>query len=589
MKWALQNPARFLRERAEFDRLESDVDWLTAVSWRIESDFTVKVDFDFKVHEISYCATLTYPDLFPATPAYIRPRDATRRWSVHQYGAGGSLCLEWRADNWNVEVTGSDLVRSAHKLLSSETHPEHPAPVVSAHRLTEGQEARGSDRRFVVTEGTRATFEALAEGASGRVRSEFLIHLSATVLLVREIGVSIDSMHAVIDIPAGFKPYFPMYSLGQMGRVYRSVAFDQRTQFPSAIDLVEALRRAGFGGDLPALDSASGRYPERAVILVGSDTSRPRAFDLDGTDGSVREFDVLRSATSTMRQSAEHVGLSDKRIAIVGLGSIGSKVAVSLARAGVKRFLLIDDDLLLPENLCRHELSWAAVGLHKAEGVQERLERIAPGIDASVRAHRVAGQESALAAAAALKDIGACDLIVDATANPNVFVVLAAVALTQLKPLVWGELFAGGMGGLIARARPGHDPNPLGVRDSVIEYLARQPAAPLQGAGGYDGDERAPAIAYDCEVTQIACTLTQLAIDAVIQRIPSQFPSSAYLLGFRKQWIFDQPFDAHPIAVAGPGWNGADVIATDEDRTETLRLLLDMVPRADDADADSTG
>jgi hypothetical protein len=75
----------------------------------------------------------------------------------------------------------------------------------------------------------------------------------------------------------------------------------------------------------------------------------------------------------------------------------------------------------------------------------------------------------------------------------------------------------------------------------------------------------------------------------VIQRIPSQFPSSAYLLGFRKQWIFDQPFDAHPIAVAGPGWNGADVIATDEDRTETLRLLLDMVPRADDADADSTG
>jgi hypothetical protein len=215
------------------------------------------------------------------------------------------------------------------------------------------------------------------------------------------------------------------------------------------------------------------------------------------------------------------------------------------------------------------------------------LERTAPGMEVSTRVHRVAGQESALVAAAALKDIGACDLIIDATANSNVFVRLAATALAHSKSLVWGEIFAGGMGALIARARPGHDPNPLPVRDSINEYLARQPPAPFRDAAGYDGDERDPAIAYDCEVTQVACAMTQLAIDTALQRIPSRFPNSAYLMGFRREWIFDQPFDTHPIAAAGPDWSAGNVEATDEDRTEVARLLLDMVASAATADPDS--
>ena len=59
------------------------------------------------------------------------------------------------------------------------------------------------------------------------------------------------------------------------------------------------------------------------------------------------------------RLPAEYAGLAPVRVGIVGLGSLGSKIAVSLARSGLRRFLLVDDDVLLPENICRHELSWA--------------------------------------------------------------------------------------------------------------------------------------------------------------------------------------------------------------------------------------
>ena len=581
MKWALRDPARFLRERTELERLESEVEWLKAASWRVEPDLTVKVDFDFEVHGTQYQATLTYPDLFPETPAYIRPRDATQRWTAHQYGTGGSLCLEWRADNWNPNVTGADLIRSAYKLLSSETHPDHPAPVASAHRLTIGQAARGSERRFIHTDAMGVSLASVPEQSSRRLKAESLLHNSATIILLREIEGDTNSMEPVADVPAGSRPYFPLCSITLTGRLFRSPLFDEQRQFANVTELIQQINTAGFDSSvLPARETGSGKFQERVVILVGSDPQQPRVFDLDSLDDSILEYNILPSG-SAIRQATEHLELATKRVAVVGLGSIGSKIAVSLARAGVKKFLLVDDDVLLPENLCRHELAWEAVGLHKVEGVREMLERTAPGIEVSVRTHRVAGQESALVAAAALKELGACDLIVDATADPNVFVRLAAAALTQVKPLVWGEVFAGGMGGQIARARPGHDPNPLAVRDSINEHLSRQPPAPFREAAGYDGDERAPAIAYDCEVTQIAAAMTQLAIDTVIQRIPSRFPCSAYLFGFRSEWIFGQPFDTHPIAAAGPDWSVANVQATDEDRNETVRLLLEMVASAD--------
>ncbi|MFX5764972.1 ThiF family adenylyltransferase, partial [Acinetobacter baumannii] len=58
------------------------------------------------------------------------------------------------------------------------------------------------------------------------------------------------------------------------------------------------------------------------------------------------------------RLPAQFSNINDAKIVIVGLGSLGSKIAISLARSGCKNFLLIDDDILAPQNLVRNELNW---------------------------------------------------------------------------------------------------------------------------------------------------------------------------------------------------------------------------------------
>lgn len=57
--------------------------------------------------------------------------------------------------------------------------------------------------------------------------------------------------------------------------------------------------------------------------------------------------------------------LPEMRVGVVGCGSLGLKIAAVLARSGVRRFTLVDDDILLPANLTWNELAAAAIGVHK--------------------------------------------------------------------------------------------------------------------------------------------------------------------------------------------------------------------------------
>ena len=83
------------------------------------------------------------------------------------------------------------------------------------------------------------------------------------------------------------------------------------------------------------------------------------------------------------------------------------------------------------------------------------------------------GQESSGIVDSILSQLGACDLIIDATANPLVLNQLSTVTGQQLKPMVWFEIWAGGIGGMIARFRPNQDPVPTITRAALHEHLEK--------------------------------------------------------------------------------------------------------------------
>ncbi|EOW4018005.1 ThiF family adenylyltransferase, partial [Vibrio parahaemolyticus] len=77
--------------------------------------------------------------------------------------------------------------------------------------------------------------------------------------------------------------------------------------------------------------------------------------------GSIDERKLIRYTTIKIpehknRLPDQFLSLSDKKVGLVGCGSVGSKVAASLCRSGVGNFLLIDEDIFFPDNIVRNDL-----------------------------------------------------------------------------------------------------------------------------------------------------------------------------------------------------------------------------------------
>lgn len=103
--------------------------------------------------------------------------------------------------------------------------------------------------------------------------------------------------------------------------------------------------------------------------------------------------------------------LLNSRVLIVGLGGLGSPVAMYLAAAGIGSLYLADDDQVEISNLQRQIIHQeAALGQNKALSASQRLAELNSGIQLQVQAVRLSGE-------ALQKQVAGVDLVCDCTDN----------------------------------------------------------------------------------------------------------------------------------------------------------------------------
>ncbi len=567
MIWWLENPTRARSERQGVADLAERVAWLKGVRWHLSNGAALAVDFEIEHDGDGVPLTMTYAEFHPNSPPIVLPRDGSRL-SNHQYGAGGNLCLEYRADNWESSITGAMMIESAHRLIAGERDVDGPE-LPSAHAVSLGQSVRGSYFRFLLTRQMEERLKAIAPGQSVEIGIAEKYYAETFTVTIAEI----DGITNGRAWPAGIRE---TTKGGQAIRLPEGTAMPAATQAGIA-DLLGAL-------GLEALREAALATSGEMDLVLASATGIAHFYAYDA--GQKRVFGrsrLLKVATGS-RLPDDYAVLAGKSVGIVGCGSLGSKLAAMLARAGLRTFTLVDDDVFFAENLVRNELGAAAAGVHKADAVRSRLIEIAGTIDVTVRRVALGGQESADSTDSVMSALRACDLIIDATADAHCFNFCAAVAKESLKPLVWGEVFAGGIGGLAARVRSGHEPEPQAARNQINAWCNAHGvpaplaglAAPYKAAAGSGG----PLVADDAEVSIIAGHLARLATDVLTQQDDSAFPAPAYAIGLRQAWIFSQPFETWPIELAGSApWKAEQDPAS---VAESLALLRELLPSAFD-------
>ncbi|GIJ67922.1 ThiF family adenylyltransferase [Virgisporangium ochraceum] len=219
-------------------------------------------------------------------------------------------------------------------------------------------------------------------------------------------------------------------------------------------------RRLAWVADIGQVDRVIADWDTLCAVL-GSDTSevrrlvsigvvefvilRYRRADADGVlalavapalRGNGYEVRACESAdtsvaTRMLRAGSTAFDLADRRVAVIGVGAVGSFVADLLFRHGVRRMTLIDPQLLRPGNLVRHLAGEAMVGYPKAAAVKAKLAGL--GFDVSgvdYQRDRLSTPEQAI------RVIRDHHLIIDATANQRATALLAWASSQIAHPVV---------------------------------------------------------------------------------------------------------------------------------------------------------
>jgi len=87
-------------------------------------------------------------------------------------------------------------------------------------------------------------------------------------------------------------------------------------------------------------------------------------------DGNNIELGLLNTSFDLTRADAARLNGQEapvnQSVAAIGLGALGSQVTLNLAKSGFGRWILIDNDRLMPHNVARHALGGLYVGWEKA-------------------------------------------------------------------------------------------------------------------------------------------------------------------------------------------------------------------------------
>lgn len=127
------------------------------------------------------------------------------------------------------------------------------------------------------------------------------------------------------------------------------------------------------------------RYKPEADVVIYNGAPMPKDVILKNGDEVVlikrgeipsqRELETLMVSRHT---PGVHEKVKRCTVGIAGAGGLGSAVAIALARIGMGKIIIVDDDVVEPSNLNRQQFFIDQIGQPKVKAMKDNLKRINP-------------------------------------------------------------------------------------------------------------------------------------------------------------------------------------------------------------------
>lgn len=208
--------------------------------------------------------------------------------------------------------------------------------------------------------------------------------------------------------------------------------------------------------------------------------------------------------------------LAGKRVGVIGLGSGGSFVALSLAMSGVGKLVLVDDDILDASNIVRHVADQRDIGRFKAQVVADLVHERNPQAEVSVIIGRIESHLDAL---------DNLDLLIVGVDGEGPKYAINQACLARGLVAIYAGVYERGEGGDVCIIRPYDGPCyacwAAELRDGLVDPRADQELD--YGMIDEDGTlEAEPGLWLD--VVRVACAQGDMALSTLLRGTDVQKP-----------------------------------------------------------------
>lgn len=235
--------------------------------------------------------------------------------------------------------------------------------------------------------------------------------------------------------------------------------------------------------------------------------------------------------------------LEDRKVAVVGLGSGGSQVAIELAKSGVGKFVLVDFDRIELQNIIRHVCGLSDLGRLKTNAMRDRILEKNPFAEVETYNTDINDMDEAR------KILKGCDLVIAATDNNKSRFTINTLSLEFGFPALYGSCAVRAAGGQVARVRPKIGPCFSCIFiDAMMENMEEEMSSFRQARKAnppYIGDDEVQAqiqVGLSSDIAPIATLIVKLALvelcrgkESALSSLENDLEASFYMWANRRE------------------------------------------------------
>jgi hypothetical protein len=515
--------------------------------------FEGDVEADDGVHRLKLIYPPGFPDIGPAV------FDLTKKYERHQAPNSGHLCLP----DWTDDKTGADCVVDAinlfniyhedpDKIKDHETEAPEPASIWFPYEANSSVIIPTSLCEFGETSWGSFDIRFFQMGPNGSLAQGVLVRVEDVANNSEQTFSPkghLSSGQSFIGtwIKCESPPPFSIKSFEDLKKWFLQQGNKNSHRLKKAVrDNLKDLHKKDKNAECELIginysDEGPRRYTFHGQWLMGMKLKYgPYKFEGLLSPSLFGVGDDYYQRIPSLRN------LQGRGIVLVGLGALGSGVALELARAGVSRFLLVDHDSYSADNVVRQSVDLRWSGIPKVLAIQTLIQDINPlaevttfpvrlGYPFYYENAKVTENNDTVSVFAEL--VQQYDLIISTVANMGVDYIINEVVLAHNKPSIFSSVLNGSWGGFVFSSLPesaclecyGHhkeDYNSRGVDNKVgnVNYDTTNEVLYARGCN----EPTFTGTGFDASI--ISNLTTRMAVQILLKGHEGAYPSVDYNL-----------------------------------------------------------